>query len=196
MAILFSLAGPAPVLAEAPAVSVKPLEVQVVPAGVESAAQQAAEAMPSAAVAAGAGAVQQQMTPETAPTADTGAAAAPAQTPAASAAPAADVQPVTEAHAAPAAPETPSEAVIPGAEASGEQAREETPAAAAGAEASSPAMPGVPPCPMYRKGMMMPGGGPPGVKMYEAQRDMVKRLDMIEARMAKIEAMLERLMKR
>ena len=71
MAILFSLAGPAPVLAEAPAVSVKPLEVQVVPAGVESAVQQAAEAMPSAAVAAGAEAVQQQMMPETVPTADT-----------------------------------------------------------------------------------------------------------------------------
>ncbi|MGB5541260.1 MAG: hypothetical protein WBO37_14325, partial [Gammaproteobacteria bacterium] len=78
IAILFSLAGPAPVLAEVPAVTVKPLTVEVIPLDVEVATQQALEALP--ATAAGAEAVQQpsvEATPAAAAAIDTATAAEP-----------------------------------------------------------------------------------------------------------------------
>jgi hypothetical protein len=46
------------------------------------------------------------------------------------------------------------------------------------------------------KGGMMRGGGQHGKGGHEKDRQMVQRLDMIEARMAKIEAMLEILVRR
>jgi len=46
------------------------------------------------------------------------------------------------------------------------------------------------------QGGMMRGGGQHGKGGHEKDRQVVQRLDMIEARMAKIEAMLEILMRR
>ena len=46
------------------------------------------------------------------------------------------------------------------------------------------------------QGGMMHGGGQHGKGSHEKDRQVVQRLDMIEARMAKIEAMLEILMRR
>jgi len=46
------------------------------------------------------------------------------------------------------------------------------------------------------QGGMMHGGGQHGKGGHEKDRQVVQRLDMIEARMAKIEAMLEILMRR
>ena len=46
------------------------------------------------------------------------------------------------------------------------------------------------------EGDMNHGGGQHGKKGHDKNRQMVQRLDMIEARMAKIEAMLEILMRR
>ena len=46
------------------------------------------------------------------------------------------------------------------------------------------------------QGGMMRGGGQHGKGGHEKERQVVQRLDMIEARMAKIEAMLEILMRR
>lgn len=46
------------------------------------------------------------------------------------------------------------------------------------------------------QGGMKHGGGQHGKKGHEKNRQVVQRLDMIEARMAKIEAMLEILMRR
>ena len=50
----------------------------------------------------------------------------------------------------------------------------------------------------HRKGQggMMRGGGRQGMGRHDRHDEVVRRLDMIEARMAKIEAMLERLMRR
>jgi len=45
-------------------------------------------------------------------------------------------------------------------------------------------------------GGMKHGGGQHGKGMHEKHEQVVRRLDMIEARMAKIEAMLEILMRR
>jgi hypothetical protein len=61
------------------------------------------------------------------------------------------------------------------------------------------------PCPMRGKGMMQNGMGRHGMGhdgmkhgkgKHEKHAEVVRRLDMIEARMAKIEAMLESLMRR
>ena len=61
------------------------------------------------------------------------------------------------------------------------------------------------PCPMRGKGMMQTGTGRHGMGhhgmkhgkgKHEKHAEVVRRLDMIEARMAKIEAMLESLMRR
>jgi hypothetical protein len=67
-------------------------------------------------------------------------------------------------------------------------------------------MSGKPPCPMHGEGLhqmgMGPGGMKPGCdhrgkgKMAGRHQEVLDRLDMIEARMAKMEAMLESLMKR
>jgi hypothetical protein len=46
------------------------------------------------------------------------------------------------------------------------------------------------------KGGMMQGGGQHGKGGHEKDRQVIQRLDMIEARMAKIEAMLETLVRR
>jgi hypothetical protein len=61
------------------------------------------------------------------------------------------------------------------------------------------------PCPMHGKGMMHKGMGQHGMGhegmmhgkgKHQKHEDVVRRLDMIEARMARIEAMLEALMRR
>lgn len=76
-------------------------------------------------------------------------------------------------------------------------------------ETAAPANPSTP-CPMHKMGMMhkgkgqqgkggcgmMRGGGPQGKGMQGKHEQVVKRLDMIDARLAKIEAMLESLMRR
>jgi hypothetical protein len=184
--ILFSLTGPVSVAAEVPAVTVNPLAVEVVPAAVESAAQQAVEALPTAATAAGAGLVQPQPIPETNAAEAVDAAAAIAEE-----------QVVSE---------TPAEAAAPVVEMTGEQeAVSET--AAVDTAASGATKPGKP-CPMYGMGMKRMGKDQPGKGMggmmrgagckekHKRHEQVVQRLDMIEARMAKIEAMLESLMKR
>ncbi|MGB5473033.1 MAG: hypothetical protein WBQ78_06120, partial [Gammaproteobacteria bacterium] len=66
---------------------------------------------------------------------------------------------------------------------------------------SAAGMPGKRPCwkggmGMMGKGGMKPGHDHPGKGMPARQAEVVERLDMIEARMAKIEIMLETLMKR
>lgn len=194
LAILFSLSGVTAVQAEAPPVTVQPLELEVVPAAVESAAQQVMEALPAAAATA---------------------ADVPAQPepPAAAQAAAADVTPATEPElpaAAPAAGAAPAEdtaAADAGTiDAQGEMAMPDATGDAAAASADT--MPGKLPCPMHgmgKRGMgpgamgmggMKPGCEQRGMGMRARHQEVVDRLDMIEARMAKIEAMLESLMKR
>ncbi len=87
----------------------------------------------------------------------------------------------------------------------------ESAATDADAESSAVGMPGKRPCPKYGMGMMGKGMGPDGkgmggmkpgcdhrgkMGMQGRHAEVVERLDMIEARMAKIEIMLETLMKR
>ena len=255
IAILFSLTGPAPVLAEVPAVTVKPLAMEVIPLDVEAATQQALEALP--ATAAGAEPVQQPSveatpaaaaepvvaeTPAPAATAAeqaatemealpaTAAGAEPVQQPSIEAAPAAAAAAIGTAIAAePAVTEMPVPAAAAAAATAAEQAAAEMetadPAAGAAmveapvesaatdadAESSAVGMPGKRPCPKYGMGMMGKGMGPDGkgmggmkpgcdhrgkMGMQGRHAEVVERLDMIEARMAKIEIMLETLMKR
>ena len=151
-AILFSLAGPVSVLAEAPAVIVKPYAAKVMPIDVEATAQQAA-----------------------------------AETSAEAEGP----EPATSMIEKQTATVTPSEKVASGAGASGTVTPKH-------------------PCPtkgmgMMRKGMGQGGHGPgcrkPGCDRHgggklDKHEQVVRRLDMIEARIAKIEAMLESLMQR
>ena len=181
IAILFSLAGPAAVVAEVPAVTGIPMAVEVVPADVESAVQQAVEALPADAPAAGAGLVQQPSVADTPSTeaVHPGAAVAEGQT----------------------VPETP--AAVPGVEKT--EAQAVAGMAAPDTKTSGDAMPKQP-CPKYGMGMKHRGKGPDGKGMggpgckckrkHKRHQQVVQRLDMIEARMAKIEAMLESLMKR
>lgn len=183
--ILLSLAGPTAVLAEVPLEQVKPLVLEAVPAAAETAA---GEAMPAAA-AAEAAAVQEQLAP----------AAAAESTPAAAETAAPMVELPTEAPAAGG-----EAAAAPAAAAAVPEAVADAPETAAAAAA----MPGKPPCPMHGMGkgmgpggMGMMGGDKPGCDkrgkfMSQRHAEVVQRLDMIEARMAKIEAMLESLMKR
>lgn len=197
LAILFSLAGTTAVQAETPMVTVQPLELEVVPATAEAAAQEVVEAVTDTAAA-----VQAQ----------------PAAEPAAAQAAAAEEAPAVElpAEAPAAGPEAVVEAPAEAAAAEESAAAEVTTAADAESAAAVEAapetdetiMPGRPPCP--RPGMGMMGKGPckdgmkPGcdhrgkgkMGMMAKHEEIVQRLDMIEARMAKIEAMLESLMKR
>mgnify|MGYP001825122380 CR=1 FL=1 len=168
IAILFLLAGPVASLAETPAAPANPLDAGAARAAVESAAQPVLDALPTAATAAGTPAVEAQP------------------------------QPVDPAPAvvADSADKTPAPAVT------------ETPAAPAAGTAS--AADSRDPCPMHRMGkkrMGADGGGMRGMQQGagckgkckqkgKKHAEVVQRLDMIEARMAKIEAMLESLMKR
>lgn len=169
-AILFSLAGPASVLAEVPSVTVTPPLADVVPVDSETTAQQV---------------VTETLTETDAP--------------------------VTEIIEPQPAPETAAEMATPATEIVAEQAAAETPleAVVAGAGASAAATPRKP-CPSQGKGMMGMGkgmgqGGKPGCMKPCCRHDkgqpdkheqVVRRLDMIEARIAKMEAMLESLMQR
>lgn len=148
--ILLSLAGPVSVLAEAPAVTVKPFVAKEVLIDVEATAQQAVTETPAAATAPVTSMIEEQTT---------------------------TVTPQEEA------------------------------AAVAGASGTVTPRP---PCPMQgmgkmRKGMGHGGHGPgcrkPGCDRHgggqvDRHEQVVRRLDMIEARIAKIEAMLESLMQR
>ena len=189
-AILFSLGCPLSVLAEAPAVAVNPLAVEVVPVVFEATAQPDSAATHSATEDPVTEMSEQQAVVETLSEA---------------------AATTTETAELPGVSEISAEAAAPAA------ARVEEPAApeataeevAAGAMAADADMPSQPQ-PMHGMGMMRkgmghygkgPGGGKPGCdhggrgrKNYQEQ--LVRRLDMIEARMAKMEAMLESLMQR
>lgn len=186
-ALMITLVVPA-VRAEVPTVSVQALDLEVVPAEaaqavateIGAAAAEATEALPAPEPAAAAATTTP--TPEPAPVAEL-----PAEAPAAGEAPAAEepVADMTQEGAAAA----------------------EAPAAEA-VDAAPAMMPGKPPCPMHgKKGMPGMGMGPGGMKpgcdhrgkgmmMADRHQEVVDRLDMIEARLAKMEAMLESLMKR
>ena len=174
--ILFSLVGPVSVMAESPVVRGNPVAVEAAPAEVEAAAQQSVGALPTAAPAAGAGLVQQQSVPEAAATevVDSAVVVAEEQL----------------------VPEAPSAVEVPGVEMTGVQAVSKT--AAADTEASDVVEKSNKPCPMKGMGGMMRGAGCKckGKGQGKKHEQVVRRLDMIEARMAKIEAMLESLMKR
>lgn len=188
--ILLSLAGPVSVLAEAPAVTVKPFVAKEVLIDVESTAQQAVAETTAAAEAPVGELSEQQAVAETfsAATASTGDPAEPQEV---SAEPAVATMPVTSMIEEQTATVTPQEQ------------------AAADAGASGTVTPR-PPCPMQgmgkmRKGMGHGGHGPgcrkPGCDRHgggqvDKHEQVVRRLDMIEARIAKIEAMLESLMQR
>jgi hypothetical protein len=189
-AILFSLAGPAPVLAEAPAQTVKPLAVAVVPVDVESTEQQAgAETLLEAAAPVTELAEQQAVADTLVEAAVT--TVAPVEPQVVSVTPVEAVVPAGEMIAEPVAVETPAEEVAAGAVVSTTDTSRQ-------------------PCPMggmgmMRKGMGQGGPGPGGRKpgcdrdgrgQQNCQEQVVRRLDMIEARMAKMEAMLESLMQR
>ena len=201
VAILFSLGNPALVLAAEPAVAVTPPTVEVAPIDVEAAAQQAvAETLPEAAAAVP-GLVESQAVTETPAATEPAIEMAPvdveatvqqavAETLPEAAAPAPEPQAVTEAPvpaietgAEPAAPETPLDVIA-------------TDAGASGAQADKA------PCPTQGKGkgMMHRGmdhaGKKPCCDRKGKHEQVVQRLDMIEARMAKIETMLESLMQR
>ena len=178
--ILLSLAGPISVLAEAPAVTVKPFAAKVLPIDDESTAQQVVAETPAEAEAPVTELHEQQT-------------AAPAGEPA-------EPQQVSAALA---------EAAVPANEIVEEQTA--TPLEEVDAGASAPGMvtPSQP-CPrqgmgMMRKGMghgcHTPGGRKPccdrrGGRQQDKHEQVVRRLDMIDARIAKIEAMLESLMQR
>jgi hypothetical protein len=170
IAILFLLAGPVAVLAETPAAPASPLDTSAARAAVVESAEPVLDALPTAATAAGTAAVEAQSQPvDTAPAAATASAA-----------------------------KTTTSAVS------------ETPAAPAAGTAS--AADSGDPCPMHRMGKKRMGGDGCGMRGMQQgagckckgkgkqkgkrHAEVVQRLDMIEARMAKIEAMLESLMKR
>jgi len=188
--MLFSLAGPLSVLAEAPAVTVKPFVAKVVPIDAESTAQQAVAETPAEAQAAVGELSEQQAVAETfsaaaAPTGD------PAESQQMSAEPAVATAPATSMIEERTATVPPLEEVGAGADASGTKSPRQ-------------------PCPMQGMGMkrkgMGQGGHGPGCRKQGYDRrgggqpdkheQVVRRLDMIEARIAKIEAMLESLMQR
>ena len=189
VAILFSLAGPSSVLAETSAVTVKPLAVEAAPIDVESTVQQAVAEIPPEAEAPVTELTEQQAITKT-PSEAAATIGAPVELQAVSETPAeADAPaPVSKMVEEQAAPETPSE---------------ETAADASMSGTDTPRKP----CPMQglgmmRKGMGQGGGGRKqgcdhlGKGQQNKHEQVVRRLDMIEARMAKIEAMLESLMQR
>ena len=178
-AILLSLAGPIAVLAE------------VAPIGIESTAQQAVAETLSEAEAPVTELTEQQADTETLST-DAVITAVAVEPQVASETPAEAAAPATEMIAEPVAPETVLEEVVAGTRAPDTATLKK-------------------PCPMQgtgmmRKGMGMgqrgkgPGCGKPGCRHDRGQQDkheqVVRRLDMIEARIAKMEAMLESLMQR
>ena len=194
---LIILATPVAVMAELPAVTANPLESGAAPVDVESAARQAVEKVAGEAAAAAMPAEQQ-------PVAETQPQETPAEAPATAAASAAQaVTDTAEAAAAgmameQAVPEKVTEAAAPAAGTSAQQAAPESAAPDTGA--ADDVWP-YKPCPKHGmrhrgKGMygMRHGPGPGGMGRGERHQQVVERLDMIEARMAKIEAMLERLM--
>ena len=178
--ILLSLGGPTPVLAEAPAVTVKPFTAKVVTTDAGSNMQQVAAGTPAEAAVP----VSELSEQQAAVLADED--AEPEQVSAALA-----------------------EAAVPANEIVEEQAPTPLEEAAAGTSAPATATPGKP-CPMQGMGMMRKGMGhgghgqgcrKPGCdrhggKHQDKHAQVVRRLDMIEARIAKIEAMLESLMQR
>lgn len=180
--ILLSLGGPTPVLAEAPAVTVKPFTAKVVPTD--------------------AGSSMQQVAPETPAEAEVPVSELSEQQAAVLAGKAAEPEQVSTALAEAV---TPANDIIEQRGAAGSPPQE----VAAGASDPATATPGKP-CPMQgmgmmRKGMGHGGHGPDGRKpgcdrhggkQHDKHAQVVRRLDMIEARIAKIEAMLERLMQR
>jgi len=189
-AILISLAGPVSVLAEAPAVIVKPYAAKVVPIDVESTVQQTVVETTAEAEAPLGELSEQQAVVET-----FSAATVPPGDPAES----------REVSAEPAVAPAPATSMID------EQTATVTPLGevAAGAGATGTVTPKQP-CPtkgmgMMRKGMGQGGRGPGcrkpccdrlGGGQPDKHEQVVRRLDMIEARIAKIEAMLESLMQR
>ena len=189
-AILLSLACPLSVLAEAPAVSVNPLAVEVVPVVVEASAQPDSAATLSVTE----NPVTELPKPQTLVETLSEAAVTTAGS--------VELQGVSKisAEAAPSAIERVEEPAV------SEAPAEEV---VAGAMAADAAIPGQP-SPMHGMGMMHkrmghygkgPGGGKPGCDhggrgRQNYQEQLVRRLDMIEARMAKMEAMLESLMQR
>ena len=186
-AILFSLAGSAAVLAEEPAVTANPLAAEVAPAEVESTAQQGVTEIPSNVEAAVTGASAQQTAAETLP----GSTADPIEPQVLPGTPLEVTAPATEIVVEPAATASPSDL------------------AAAGAVAAVTDTPRKP-CAMQGKGRMGKGMGKggkgqgcrkqgcdrQGKGQNNKHEQVVRRLDMIDARMAKIEAMLESLMQR
>ena len=176
--ILFSLVGPVSVMAESPADRVNPVAVEAAPAGL----------------------VQQQSVPQAAATGV--------------------VDSVVVVAEEQLVPEAPSAVEVAGVEMTGVQAVSET--AAADTEASDVVETSKKPCPMKGTGMKQMGKGRDGKGMggmmsgagckgkgkgkgkckgkgkgqHEKHEQVVRRLDMIEARMAKIEAMLESLIRR
>ncbi len=203
IAIVFLLSGPLAVLAETPAVPVNPLDTGAAQAAVESAVQPVIEALPTAATAADTSMVEAQSNPADAAPAAVNPGAVKTAAPAAADVVELDVIPLEAAAAAPAVADVVELDVIP-LEA----------AAAAPAAGTTAAGDSADPCPMYgmgkyRASMGADGSGMRGMKqcagckgmgkrkeMGKRHAEVVQRLDMIEARMAKIEAMLESLMKR
>lgn len=179
-AILFSLAGSAAVLAEEPAVTVNPLAAEVAPAEVESTAQQAATETPSKVAVAVTGESEPQAAAEA--LADT--TAVPVEPQVLSGTSAEVAAPATETVVAPSATASPAEAVAAG------------PVAAVTDTSRKP-------CAMKGMGRMGKGQGckkkacdHQGKGRQGKNEQVVRRLDLIDARMAKIEAMLESLMQR
>lgn len=190
-ALLSFLAGSASALAADPAAPVTPLAKEAAPVEVDSLAQPAvAESLPNAQAPAAAATVQEAILETLSEAADTTAAV---------------VQP--EAESGPAAEAV--EAATPEAETAAEQPAPASTASAVagGTESAAPAASGKP-CRMRGKGGMGKGmdqigkgPGKPGCDRcdkgkYSKHEQVVRRLDMIEARMAKIETMLESLMQR
>jgi len=190
--ILTTLTGPVAVLAEAPALTVKPLAADMAPIDIESGAQQAVAETLTEAETAASELTEPQAVTETL-SEDAVITAAP-------------VEPQVDSQMPAAATATaPATAMVE------EQAATETPveAVTAGTVASVTDNPRQP-CPMQgtgmmRKGMGQGGKGPacrkpgcdrPGGGQQNKHEQVVRRLDMIEARIAKIEAMLESLMQR
>ena len=180
--ILLSLGGPTPVLAEAPAVTVKPFTAKVVPTD--------------------AGSSMQQVSPETPAEAEVPVSELSEQQAAVLAGEATEPEQVSTALAEAV---TPANDIVEQRGAAGSPPEE----VAAGASDPATATPGKP-CPMQGMGMMRkgmghgghcPDGRKPGCdrhggKQHDKHAQVVRRLDMIDARIAKIEAMLERLMQR
>jgi len=223
IAIVFLLSGPLAVLAETPAVPVNPLDTGAAQAAVESAVQPVIEALPTAATAADTSMVEAQSNPADAAPAAVNVSAVKTAAPAAADVVELDVIPLEAATAAPAAADVVELDVVPLEAATAAPAAVDVveldvvpleAATAAPAAGTTAAGDSADPCPMYGMGKYRAGMGADGsdmrgmkqcagckgkgkrMEMGKRHAEVVQRLDMIEARMAKIEAMLESLMKR